>query len=290
MLGRPAPCDAAKPSTAIRPARLASQKPRVGRSPARRTAATAVAAGRMPTMTALCADVTSCSAMAVKRGQPKTTPSATIPRRRSCARDGNGALVRSRISPASTAANASRPMPTKVGSSCSTATRVAGSVKLKASTPIKPRNSAIGADASRATARAEWCSCRAPHGTRASTRAGSGRAPASRSGARRCRDRSRRSWRAGRACPRGSRRGCAGSSPLLRSSTSTAPAPTSGRDSVSENSRAATDTERGGAGVPGAGGCGCSGPGADPGPGSSEGPGPTPSSRSSGRRAASLRR
>ena len=31
--------------------------------------------------------------MAVKRGQPNTTPNATIPRRRSCARDGNGALA-----------------------------------------------------------------------------------------------------------------------------------------------------------------------------------------------------
>ena len=36
-------------------------------------------------MTALCADVTSCSAMAVKRGHPNTTPNATIARRRSCA-------------------------------------------------------------------------------------------------------------------------------------------------------------------------------------------------------------
>ena len=44
-------------------------------------------------MTALCADVTSCSAMAVKRGHPNTTPKATIARRRSCARDGSGALA-----------------------------------------------------------------------------------------------------------------------------------------------------------------------------------------------------
>src|SRR5215218_6090720 len=40
-------------------------------------------------------------------------------------------------------------MPTKVGSSSSTAMRVAGSVKLKASTPRKPRKSGTGADATR---------------------------------------------------------------------------------------------------------------------------------------------
>ena len=232
-------------------------------------------------MTALCADVTSCSAMAVNRGHPNTTPNATIARRRSCARDGNGARVSSRISPARSAANASRPMPTKVGSSCSTATRVAGSVKLNASTPRKPRNSAIGADASRATARAGWCSSRGPRGTRASTRAGSAPVRASPSGARRCRGRSRRSVASGECVPSGLTTRLCGSSPLLRSSTVTAPVPTSGRESVSENSRAATETKRGGAGVPGVGVW--AGPSrARVRPGSVTGPGPTPSRRSSG--------
>ena len=61
----------------------------------------------------------------------------------------------------------------------------------------------------------------------------------------------------GECVPSGLTTRLCGSSPLLRSSTVTAPAPTSGRDSVSENSRAATETKRGGAGVPGVGVCGC---------------------------------
>ncbi len=124
---------------------LASQKPRDGRSPARATAATAVAAGSRPTTTALCAEVSSRRASAVKSGKPNTTPRATSPSRRNCERDGRGPRRSTSSSAAGMAASASRPMPTKVGSSSSTATRVAGSVKLKASTPRKPRNSAIGA-------------------------------------------------------------------------------------------------------------------------------------------------
>ena len=118
---------------------LASQNPREGCSPARSTAATAVAAGSSPTITALCAEVRSWSARALKSGQPRTTPSATSASRASCGRDGprrarreqdqRGRHRRDRL-----AADADED-----GSSSSTATRVAGSVKLKASTPRKPR-------------------------------------------------------------------------------------------------------------------------------------------------------
>ncbi len=126
---------------------LASQKPREGRSPPRTTATTAVAAGSSPTMTALCAAVSSRSASALNSGQPRTTPKETSASRFICARVGHGDRVASRISAAGTAANASRPIPTKIASSSSTATRVAGSVKLNASTPRKPRKTGTRGDA-----------------------------------------------------------------------------------------------------------------------------------------------
>src|SRR5215207_2166835 len=143
----PAPCVAANAITDISPARLASQNPREGCSPARNTATIAVAAGSSPTITALCAEVRPRSAKAVKIGQPIVTPEATIASRNSCGRVGSGARTARRIAPASTAAIASRPMPTNTGSSSSTATRVAGSVKLKARTPRKPRNTGTAGDA-----------------------------------------------------------------------------------------------------------------------------------------------
>ena len=51
------PWVAAKAITASRPAAAANQNALVGRSPARRTANTAVAAGRRPTTMLACADV-----------------------------------------------------------------------------------------------------------------------------------------------------------------------------------------------------------------------------------------
>ena len=92
-------------------------------------------------MTALCADVTSCSAMAVKRGQPNTTPNATIPRRRSCARDGNGARASKQDQPGEQRGERLAPDAHEGRVELLDRHAVAGSVKLKASTPRKPRNS-----------------------------------------------------------------------------------------------------------------------------------------------------
>jgi hypothetical protein len=106
---------------------------------------TAVAAGSRPTITALCAEVSDRNARADSSGKPNTTPSATSPRRAAVRPPGRGAPQSASSTAAGTAATAARPRPMKVGSSPSTASRVAGSVKLKPSTPSRPSATAMPA-------------------------------------------------------------------------------------------------------------------------------------------------
>ena len=104
-------------STATVPAALASQNARLGRSPARSTAITAVAAGASPTTIAPCAAVRWCSASDVSSGNPMTTPAATIASERHCAP--SGAARASRAAPPRPGrrprARARRPRPTGRG-------------------------------------------------------------------------------------------------------------------------------------------------------------------------------
>src|SRR3954467_15626498 len=91
-------------STAMSPAPLESQKRRDGRSWARRTAATAVAAGRNAITTAPWAAVSVCSASEVNSGKPTTTPPAVIASDRTWRRVGRGARVAVREAAARAAA------------------------------------------------------------------------------------------------------------------------------------------------------------------------------------------
>ena len=75
----------------MRPATAATQKPREGFSPARRTANTAVQAGSSAITTAPWEESTSRSASAVSSGKPTTTPNAMMHSERHCSRVGRGA-------------------------------------------------------------------------------------------------------------------------------------------------------------------------------------------------------
>jgi len=132
------PCISAKPATSALPSSEKSQKAGFGRSPPLMTPKIAVASGNRPMKTMECAEVTCCSASAVSSGKPTTTPSAmTTSEMRSCR---EGRFSRKTISRQSARmpAIAARATVRKTGSSCMTATRVAGSDPLKMSTPIKP--------------------------------------------------------------------------------------------------------------------------------------------------------
>ncbi|MOA37838.1 hypothetical protein D3C78_1594640 [compost metagenome] len=85
-----------------------------------------------------CADVTCCSASAVSSGKPSTTPTATTPSERHCARVGQGWRSSSKAHSASSPAIPARAPVTNKGSSSITATRVAGREPLKISMPMKP--------------------------------------------------------------------------------------------------------------------------------------------------------
>src|SRR4051794_36575150 len=124
--------------TATRPTAVASQKRRDGRSPARSTAATAVAAGRNAMTTAPCAAVSDCSASELNNGKPTTTPAATSASPFASVRVGRGARVIARYAAARAAATVARPNATSHGSRSSTASRVAGNEKLKPRIPSAP--------------------------------------------------------------------------------------------------------------------------------------------------------
>src|SRR3954454_3374716 len=124
--------------TATRPTAVASQKRWDGRSPARSTAATAVAAGRNAMTTAPCAAVSDCSASELNSGKPTTTPAATSASPFASVRVGRGARVIARYAAARAAATVARPNATSHGSRSSTASRVAGNEKLKPRIPSAP--------------------------------------------------------------------------------------------------------------------------------------------------------
>ena len=86
---RPAPCTAAKTSTATTPRAHTTQKAGRGRSRVSSAAAMAVAAGNRPTTTAPCEEGTVLSASAVKMENPNTVPSATTPSPNQCRRSGS---------------------------------------------------------------------------------------------------------------------------------------------------------------------------------------------------------
>ena len=115
-----------KASTATSPKPAASQKPRDGDSPARRTANTAVQAGSSAITTAPWVASTWRSASAVKSGKATTTPNAMIASERHWAPWGRGARSARSTMAASTAATAARPKETNIGSRSATASRVAG--------------------------------------------------------------------------------------------------------------------------------------------------------------------
>ena len=79
-------------------------------------------------------------AQAVNSGKPTITPAATTAIRGSSARPGHGERVASSTAAASTAATTARPRPTRTGSRPATASRVAGSVRLKQATPSRPNS------------------------------------------------------------------------------------------------------------------------------------------------------
>ena len=110
-----------------------------GRSCPRSTAVTAVAAGSSAMTTAPWLAEAVVSAYDVSSGNPATTPPATTASRAHCAPRGSRCRVAARATAASTAATTARPDPMKSG--CippSTAIRVNGTVKEKASTPSSP--------------------------------------------------------------------------------------------------------------------------------------------------------
>ena len=78
-------------------------------------------------------------AHALQTGKPTITPKTTMPRRFHCERVGRRWPVRSNSSAAGKAATTARPKPTETGSKAATARRVAGSVRLKARTPSRPK-------------------------------------------------------------------------------------------------------------------------------------------------------
>ena len=84
------------------------------------------------------AEVTCCSASAVNSGKPTTTPSATTTSETISAREGRFWRKASSRHSARRPAIAARATVRKTGSSCMTATRVAGSEPLKITTPIIP--------------------------------------------------------------------------------------------------------------------------------------------------------
>ena len=92
----PAPWLTANKMTATAPVAAASQNIRLGRSPARSTAATAVAAGIRAVTTATCADVLAWSAMPLSSGNPMTTNAATMARERHWMGVGRGARTATR--------------------------------------------------------------------------------------------------------------------------------------------------------------------------------------------------
>ena len=140
-----------KASTATRPATAATQNPREGSSPARRTANTAVQAGSSAITTAPWEESTSRSASAVSSGKPTTTPNAMMTSERHCSRVGRGACQARSTITENTAATAARPKATNIGSRSATARRVAGSENENIATPSvarnRPRSSSRRADA-----------------------------------------------------------------------------------------------------------------------------------------------
>ena len=87
------PRSAANTSTIARPAPAAAQNSGAGRSPARVTANTAVAAGRIPITTTACTAVPVSRASDVRTGKPMTTPAEQIATERHCSRLGRGRRV-----------------------------------------------------------------------------------------------------------------------------------------------------------------------------------------------------
>ena len=102
----------------------------------------AVAAGNKPTTTAPCDEGTSRMAIAVRRGNPTTTPTTVRPKRSHNARRGTGTRYQRSSKMAQAAATGARPKPTTRPSIVATAILVAGSVIEKAVTPRKPQSNA----------------------------------------------------------------------------------------------------------------------------------------------------
>ena len=129
-------------TTMSRPARAAAQKSAPGRSPARATAASAVAAGSRATTTAPCWDSLVTSARPVSSGKPTTAPPATSASRRHCAAGRAAAPGRraGRARPAPRRRPRARTSRT-TDRDPATARRVAGSENENPRTPSSPSTS-----------------------------------------------------------------------------------------------------------------------------------------------------
>ena len=137
---RPRPGWRRRPARRPGPRRRPARSRATGARPRAATAITAVAAGSMPTITAPSAEVRSRRASAVNSGKPdhdperheREPPELVAPRARLAQHEQQQRRRAPRPPPPGRG-------PTKVASSSSTASRVAGSEKLKPSTPRKPR-------------------------------------------------------------------------------------------------------------------------------------------------------
>jgi hypothetical protein len=135
---KPPGCARANATAAMAPAPVAIQNATRGRSRPRSTAIVAVAAGSSAITTAPWLAGAAVSAKDVSMGKPTTTPPATTARRSHCVPRGRRCRVSTRAAAARTAATTARAEPMNNGSSPSTASRVNGTVKEKASTPRRP--------------------------------------------------------------------------------------------------------------------------------------------------------
>src|SRR5580700_8503972 len=125
----------AKITTVNAPVRLAAQKTRPGRSPARNVATAAVAAGTRPVTTAAWDALTCSSATAVSTPYPMPTPGTHASRLLTCRRVGRGDLVNQSVAPARSAAPTDLPAPMNTPSNPRRAIAVAGNVAEKRMTP-----------------------------------------------------------------------------------------------------------------------------------------------------------
>jgi len=130
--------ESAKPATSAAPVMENIQNTTEGRSPARNTPNSAVQSGNRPMKTIDWADVMLCSASAVSKGKPTTTPSATMASGARSLRIGRFSLSAIRSTTPSPAAITARAEVRNSGAKSASPTRVAGSEPLKISTPMNP--------------------------------------------------------------------------------------------------------------------------------------------------------